>query len=145
MKHILLFLLIATSSLFSSELIDQALAVREQAYAPYSNFQVGAALLMKSGNIYTGCNVENASYGMVICAERAAVCKAIAAGESEIEACCVCVQGGGTPCGACRQVLNEFNPNMLLICVDENGKVVVETSLDQLLPHAFGPHNLEKN
>ena len=112
------------------------------AYAPYSQFQVGAALLAENGEVFTGCNVENASYGMTICAERTAVFKAVAAGVRAFSAIAISVPGGGSPCGACRQVLNEFSPSMKVYLSDENGQLIRETTLEMLLPDAFGPENL---
>ena len=91
-------------------LVAAALEARRQAYAPYSKFAVGAALLTSTGRIFPGCNVENTSYGLTICAERTAACSAVAAGEREFTAIAVALSGGGTPCGACRQFLAEFNP-----------------------------------
>lgn len=124
------------------ELIEMAHGARRQAYAPYSEFAVGAALLGKSGKVFVGCNVENASYGLTICAERVAVGVAMTCAEREFEAIAISVKGGGSPCGACRQVLNEFSPNLRVLMADENGKLVREMLLDQLLPEAFGPHSL---
>ncbi|OUV79147.1 MAG: cytidine deaminase, partial [Verrucomicrobiaceae bacterium TMED137] len=92
--------------------------------------------------IYTGVNVENASYGLTICAERVAVGSAIAAGERAFKKLVVVVRGGGSPCGACRQVLNEFAPELSIIMVDELGKVSSRTTLSELLPQAFGPQSL---
>lgn len=126
-------------------LVKKAQEARSKAYAPYSKFKVGAALIGDDGKIYTGGNIENASYGMCICAERTAIFKAISEGVSNIQALAVVVPGGGTPCGACRQVMNEFNPNMTVIYGDLNGNVIGETTLQTILPDAFGPHNLEKN
>src|ERR1700741_3390871 len=93
-------------------LVEAAIAARSRAHAPYSNFQVGAAVATASGEIFGGCNVENASYGLTICAERAAVCAAVAAGHKEIVAVAVVTLGAASPCGACRQVLSEFGPSM---------------------------------
>lgn len=124
------------------ELIKMAHGARRQAYAPYSEFPVGAALLGKSGKVFVGCNVENASYGLTICAERVAVGVAVTCGEREFEAIAISVKGGGSPCGACRQVLNEFSPNLRVLMADEDGELVREMTLDQLLPEAFGPHSL---
>ena len=89
-------------------LVEAALAARSLAYAPYSKFLVGAAVLTESGAIYAGCNVENASYGLTICAERVALCSAVAAGHRTLAAMAVATSGGGTPCGACRQFAAEF-------------------------------------
>ncbi|MDA7886820.1 cytidine deaminase [bacterium] len=123
-------------------LIEAAMAARANCYCPYSSFPVSAALLAESGKIYTGVNVENASYGLTICAERVAVGSAITAGERKFEKLVVVVRGGGSPCGACRQVLNEFAPELPVLMVDELGRVSSETTLAGLLPRAFGPQSL---
>ncbi len=121
------------------ELIERARQARERAYAPYSNYAVGAAIRTADGRIFTGCNVENASYGLSICAERAAVFHAVADGAREIVALAVVTMDGGTPCGACRQVLMEFAPNPqavpVLIATPEHP--VARFTLAELLPHAF--------
>ena len=101
------------------QLISAASQVRARAYAPYSNYQVGAALLTKSGKIFTGVNVENAAYPDSICAERSAVFNAISAGELEFEAIAVVTRNGGTPCGSCRQVLAEFGLDIKVLLADE--------------------------
>ncbi|MEN8773093.1 MAG: cytidine deaminase [Akkermansiaceae bacterium] len=124
------------------ELIEAAMSARSSCYCPYSSFPVSAALLADSGRIYTGVNVENASYGLTICAERVAVGSAICAGEKRFEKLVVVVRGGGSPCGACRQVLNEFSPELPIIMVDEMGRVTSQTNLLELLPRAFGPQSL---
>jgi len=120
------------------ELILKAREVQKQAYAPYSKLKVGAALLSKSGKIHTGCNVENASYGLSICAERAAVFKAIAYGDKEFDSILIITdtENPVTPCGACRQVLTEFNPELDVIMVTKSGKKE-KRSLSELLPLAF--------
>jgi cytidine deaminase len=127
-------------------LAELELAAREahkNAYTPYSNFKVGAAILTGSGKIYSGCNVENASYGMSNCAERTAIFKAISEGESTILAVVVYTPTkiSTPPCGACRQVINEFGPKALIIsiCDSEDRKA---DGLDELLQGAFGPRNL---
>jgi len=125
-----------------TELAKLAADARVTAYAPYSKFQVGAALLATNGEVFTGCNVENASYGLTICAERTAVFKAVSAGVQTFSAIAISVLGSGSPCGACRQVLNEFNTDLQVYLADENGTVTHETTLDVLLPRAFGPENL---
>ena len=123
------------------ELIEQALAARRRAYAPYSQFAVGAALRTRSGKVITGCNVENASYGLSVCAERVAVWKAVAEGEREFEALAVATSNGSSPCGACRQVMAEFAPQMPVIIADlEGGRQL--TSVAELLPAAFLPQQL---
>jgi cytidine deaminase len=119
--------------------IQAALDVRQRAYADYSKFLVGAALLAADGTIYTGCNVENASYGLTICAERAAVFSAVAAGQRKFDLLAIATSGGATPCGACRQVLAEFAPDLAVLLVDvDQPHSVHETNLRELLPHAFG-------
>lgn len=94
---------------------DAARMVRTRAWAPYSGFAVGASVLTSCGKIFTGCNVENASYGLTVCAERAAVCAAVAAGFPNLSAVCVSLSGSPSPCGACRQFLMEFNPGMYVL------------------------------
>ena len=122
-------------------LIQAALAVRAMAYAPYSNYPVGAALLMADGRIVTGVNVENASYGLSMCAERTAVFKAVADGQQKILAVAVATDNAGSPCGACRQVLAEFAGDVPVYLVDAagNGR---DTTLYTLLPDHFGPGHL---
>jgi len=113
-------------------------------YSPYSKFRVGAAILAGSGKVYSGTNVENASYGLCNCAERTAIFTAVAAGERTVRAVAVYTptRGATSPCGACRQVINEFGPEALVISVCD-GKDRIETTLDRLLPAAFGPRNLK--
>jgi cytidine deaminase len=123
-------------------LVQQAKTARETAYAPYSNYSVGASLLTSTGRVYTGCNVENAVYSETICAERTAVVKAISEGERDFVAIAVVTRDGGAPCGACRQVLNEFAPHMIVLIADETGEVRQTTAAD-LLPDRFGPRNLK--
>jgi cytidine deaminase len=123
------------------ELIVLAAQARDQAYAPYSNYAVGAALLGKSGRIYTGCNVENAVYSLTVCAERTALFKAVSEGERQFDALAVVTANGGSPCGSCRQVLAEFGPDLrVLIAVP--GKLVSVQTIAELLPRAFGPRDL---
>ena len=124
------------------DLIAKAMEARKKAHAPYSHFAVGAALLAKSGRIYTGCNVENASYGLSICAERTAVFKAVSNGERDFEAIAVVTEKGVTPCGACRQVLMEFGEDTQVIVANGAGEYRVFT-LQELLPEAFTPKHLE--
>ncbi len=127
-----------------ASLIAEATAAREAAYAPYSDFPVGAALLTTGGEVYTGCNVENAAYGLSMCAERNALFHAVAEGRHEFAAVAVVTENGVTPCGSCRQALAEFNPQMTVIVADTAGNRNVYT-LDQLLPHAFGPGDLSQS
>ncbi len=124
------------------DLIAKAMEAREKAHAPYSHFAVGAALLARSGRIYTGCNVENASYGLSVCAERVAVFKAVSEGERDFEAIAVVTENGVTPCGACRQVLMEFGEDIQVIVADGTGGYRV-FGLQELLPEAFTPEHLE--
>lgn len=121
-----------------------ACASRKRAYAPYSNYQVGAAVLTAAGTIYTGVNIENVAYNPSICAERVAIFKAVEAGEREIVAVAVCTRDGGTPCGPCRQVMREFAADLPVYICDEAG-ASRETSLRSLLPDAFGPDHLQRN
>ena len=118
------------------ELVALAVQARGNAYAPYSHYEVGAALLAGSGRVYTGCNVENSSFGLTICAERTAAVKAISEGEREFVAVAVVTADGGTPCGACRQVLAEFGPTMRVVIADTAGNCKTH-SLPELLPNAF--------
>ena len=119
-----------------------ALHARSQAYAPYSHYAVGAALLTDDGKIYTGANVENAVYPLGLCAERVAVFNAVSEGHREFEAIVVATENGGTPCGACRQVLAEFGLDLTVFIIDTQGDVVLETTLRELLPASFGPDDL---
>jgi len=127
----------------AEELIGLAREARQRAYAPYSRFAVGAALLGRSGRVYAACNVENVSYGLSICAERAAVFKAVSEGEQEFEALAVVTSAGGSPCGACRQVLAEFNYNMTVYVADTEGQYQAFT-VEELLPEAFMPEDLPR-
>lgn len=123
-------------------LIEHAMAVRKWAYAPYSHYHVGAALLASSGKFYDGCNVENAAYGSSICAERTALVKAVSEGERQFEAVAVVTDNGGSPCGSCRQMMAEFGLDLKVILLDKDGQVVAETTLNDLLPDAFTPAKL---
>ncbi len=122
------------------ELIEAAKAVREKAYAPYSNFKVGAALLTKEGKVFTGCNVESASYGLTVCAERVAIWKAVSEGEaeSEIEAIAVVADTHELtpPCGVCRQIIWEFCGDVPVIFANLEGKTET-VKMSELLPRAF--------
>lgn len=124
------------------KLIDAALNARQKAYAPYSHYTVGAAILSSSGKIFPGANVENAVYPLTICAERSAVSRAVSDGERKFTAIAIATKNGGMPCGACRQVLIEFGPQILVIVVDENGKVLHESPVSDLLPGYFSPVDL---
>ena len=128
-----------------TELLMLAAQVRERAYAPYSHYKVGAAVLAKSGRIYTGCNVENASYGLTVCAERNAIFKGISEGEKEFTAIAIVTANGGSPCGACRQVEFEFmHPDARVFLSDEDLKNVQALTVGELLPDGFTPRKLRE-
>ena len=122
----------------NANLIKLAQKAAQNAYAPYSNFKVGAALLCKSGNVYTGCNVENSSYGASNCAERTAVFKAVSEGERDFVKIAIVSEKDGLtfPCGICRQVLSEFMPNGSIVLFSEE-KGIKEFALNELLPYGF--------
>ena len=129
------------------KLISLALLAREKAYAPYSSFKVGACLLTKGGKAYLGCNIENASYGETVCAERVAFYKAVSEGEKEFSA--ICIVGGkqdnltfAYPCGACRQVMLELADEDLTVVLYD-GESVEETTLERLLPNGFSKGSLK--
>ena len=131
------------------ELIKAAIEAREYAYAPYSKFKVGAALLGKSGKLYTGCNIENAAYGPSNCAERTAFFKAVSEGEHAFDAIAIIggydgqVDGYAFPCGVCRQVMMEFcHPKSFEIITAKSEQDYKKYSLEQLLPEGFGPDHL---
>ena len=124
------------------DLVTQAIAAREFAYAPYSNYKVGAALLGRSGRVYTGCNVENATYPLCLCAERTAVVKAVSEGEQSFVAIAVATENGGSPCGSCRQVLREFGKKTAVLIADTEGRYR-ETRVTDLLPDSFSARDLE--
>jgi cytidine deaminase len=125
-------------------LIDLANEARRRAYAPYSNYPVGAALRTKSGRVFTGVNVENAAYPDGMCAERTAVFKAVSEGEREFEVIAVVTDNGGAPCGSCRQVLAEFGLDTLVLIANGEGELLQETTVKDLLPGAFTPEHLIK-
>ena len=127
----------------SRALIDLAIEARRRAYAPYSNYLVGAALRTRSGRLFTGCNVENAAYPTCMCAERVAVYKAVSEGEREFEVIAVATSNGGTPCGGCRQVLAEFGLDTLVLIADTQGRLIQKTTVAELLPGAFTPEKLQ--
>jgi cytidine deaminase len=126
------------------QLIELANEARRHAYAPYSNYPVGAALRTRTGRVYAGVNVENAAYPTGICAERVAIFKAISEGEHEFEVIAVVTDNGGSPCGACRQVMSEFGLDTVVLIADGKGKVFQETTVRKLLPEAFLPQNVKK-
>lgn len=119
-------------------LLDAALEARGRAYAPYSGFAVGAAVMAESGEIFTGCNIENASYGATICAERAAISQAVTAGHKSLLAIAVVADHPEPipPCGICRQVIGEFGPTATVVMANLGGQIRSAT-LDELLPYAF--------
>ena len=127
------------------ELVARAFSMHRFSYAPYSRFPVGAALLCRDGTVFTGCNVENAAYGSTLCAERTALVKAVSEGRTG-GCTAIAIAGRGSdfcwPCGACRQMLYEFAPDLRVLCARGDG-AFVETKLSQLLPHGFGPKSLK--
>ncbi|HLS35747.1 MAG TPA: cytidine deaminase [Bacillota bacterium] len=128
------------------KLIEQAKHIREKAYTPYSNFNVGAALLTKSGEIYTGCNIENASYPVSCCAERVAIFNAISEGHKQFQGMAVVADTNGpvSPCGSCRQVMAEFFDKDIPIYLLNLQDNVIETNIEELLPSSFQPKHLEE-
>ncbi|NWG07143.1 MAG: cytidine deaminase [Chloroflexi bacterium] len=124
-------------------LIDLANEARKRAYAPYSKYQVGAALRTKTGRVFTGVNIENAAYPHTMCAERVAVFKAVSEGEREFEIISVATDNGGSPCGGCRQVLAEFGLDTIVLMADKDGRLIKETTVRELLPEAFTPEKLK--
>lgn len=125
------------------QLVELAVEARRRAYAPYSQYRVGAALRTKTGRVYTGVNIENAAYPVTICAERVAVFKAVSEGESEFEVIAVVTDNGGSPCGSCRQVLAEFGLDTIVLIADGEGRRIRKTSVGELLPGAFTPKDLK--
>lgn len=125
-----------------ASLLEAATEARDNAHAPYSRFKVGAAVRASSGRIYSGCNVENASYGLTVCAERVAIWKAISHGETRVDALAVVSDSGATPCGACRQVMAEFAADIPVLVADMAGHQHVHT-LAGLFPDAFTPDQIE--
>lgn len=126
-------------------LLELAAQAREFAYAPYSHYKVGAAVVGKSGKIYTGCNVENASYGLTVCAERNAIFKGVSEGETEFVALAVVTTNAGSPCGACRQVAYEFfRPDAPVYLGDEHLGDVRVLAMAELLPDGFTPEKLRQ-
>ncbi|CAF1798543.1 cytidine deaminase [Bacillus subtilis] len=126
------------------ELITEALKARDMAYAPYSKFQVGAALLTKDGKVYRGCNIENAAYSMCNCAERTALFKAVSEGETEFQMLAVAADTPGpvSPCGACRQVISELcTKDVIVVLINLQGQIK-EMTVEELLPGAFSSEDL---
>ncbi len=127
----------------AKQLIDLANQARQHAYAPYSNYQVGAALRTRSGRVFTGVNVESAAYPTTMCAERVAIYKAVSEGEREFEVIAVVTPNGGSPCGGCRQVMAEFGLETLVLIGDSEGRLLQRTTVNDLLPGAFTPAHLK--
>jgi cytidine deaminase len=124
-------------------LVQAAIEARKWAYIPYSGYAVGAALLTESGKIYDGVNIENAAYPTTVCAERVAVFKAVSEGERRFKAIAVVTANAGTPCGSCRQVLSEFGLDTIVYIANDQGEVRIETTVNDLLPGAFQPKDLD--
>jgi cytidine deaminase len=124
------------------QLITRAIKAREKAYAPYSHYRVGSALLTASGKIFDGVNVENAAYPTGMCAERVAVFKAVSEGEVDFLAIVVVTDNGGSPCGACRQVISEFGMETMVYITSTRGEVIAEGTIAEMLPSAFRPKDL---
>ena len=132
------------------ELLSLANKARENSYTPYSHFTVGAALLLEDESVITGCNIENASYGGTVCAERCAIFKAVSNGNTEFKAIAIAgspegeeISGYAYPCGMCRQVMREFvDPNSFKVFVLGPGGEYSENTLEELMPYSFGPENL---
>ncbi|MCJ7738542.1 MAG: cytidine deaminase [Anaerolineae bacterium] len=123
-------------------LVETARQARDHAYAPYSNYAVGAAVLTKSGRIFTGANIENAVYPLTTCAERTAVVKAVSEGELDFVAIAVSTSNGGSPCGSCRQTLREFGRDIIVL-IAADGNSYRETTIADLLPDSFSATDLE--
>ena len=125
-------------------LVAKARIARKNAYVPYSHYKVGAAVLTKSGKVYTGCNIENAAYPSGLCAERVAIFKAASVGEREMVALAVVTSNLGSPCGACRQVFSEFaDDDAVIVLAAAQGKRLKKFTMAEILPDRFGPHHLE--
>jgi cytidine deaminase len=130
----------------NQELIEKAIEVRERAYVPYSNFGVGAALLTKSGKVYTGCNIENAAYPVSLCAERVAIFKAISEGETEFVELAVVAdtERPVPPCGSCRQVMSEFFDSEMNVHLTNVNRNTMTVKMEELLPFSFQKTDMEK-
>ncbi|MFU8827120.1 MAG: cytidine deaminase [Brevefilum sp.] len=124
-------------------LIEQAQDAWQRAYAPYSEYAVGAALLTDTGKIFQGVNIENAVYPLTVCGERVAVFKAVSEGEKAFKAIAVVTKNGGSPCGSCRQVLAEFGLDTVVLIADTQGNLRDELTVGELLPHSFGQADLD--
>ncbi len=132
-----------TENIDVDALVQAAADARTRAYAPYSHYHVGAALLTADGQVFTGCNVENAVYPLGLCAERVAIFKAVSEGYRDFQAIAVITSNGGSPCGSCRQVMHEFAPEMIVFIADESG-AVRRTTVAELLPDSFGADDLPR-
>ena len=130
-------------SISDQDLIAAAIEGSKNAYNPYSNYRVGAALLSADGEVYAGCNIESVSFTPTVCAERTALFKAVSEGHRKFEAVAVVTRDGGSPCGVCRQMMFEFSPGMKVLLADLDGNLHLTTTLAELLPHGFGPANLD--
>ena len=128
------------------ELIKEAIKARENAYVPYSDFKVGAAILTENGQLYTGCNIENASLGATNCAERTAIFKAVSEGHNKIKAVAVVgdLNNYTYPCGICRQVINEFATRDIKIIIGKNENDYLVKTMEEILPGAFSKEDLGK-
>lgn len=124
------------------KLIQRAKDAWERAYAPYSNYSVGSAVLTESGEIFDGVNIENAVYPLTICGERVAIFKAVSEGHRSFKAIAVVTRNGGTPCGSCRQVMAEFGLDTLVLIADTSGQLLQEYTVAELLPKSFGEADL---
>ena len=126
----------------TQRLVQTAIAATKHAYIPYSHYPVGVALRATDGTVYAGCNIENASYPVTICAERVALVKAVSEGQRSFDTIVVVTSNGGSPCGMCRQMLFEFAPELRVILADLDGTVVYDGVLADLLLRGFGPSSL---
>lgn len=124
-------------------LIQKAVEAWHGAYAPYSGYSVGAAVLTESGKIYDGVNIENAVYPLTVCGERVAIFKAVSEGEKSFQAIAVVTRNGGTPCGSCRQVMAEFGLDTVVLIADNTGKLHNTYTVAELLPHSFGEADIK--
>jgi len=125
------------------KLVGHAVEAWEKAYAPYSNYSVGSALLTKSGEIFSGANIENAVYPLTICGERVAIFNAVSKGYTSFEAIAVVTRNGGTPCGSCRQVMAEFGMETLVLIANSDGEILQSLKVKDLLPSAFSDADLK--
>ncbi len=123
-------------------LIQTAVEATRHAYIPYSHYPVGAALRAQDGTVYSGCNVENASYPVTICAERVALVKSVSEGRQRFDLLAVVTPNAGSPCGMCRQMLYEFAPDLRVILANLEGEIAYDGMLHDLLPRGFGPDSL---